>query len=71
MSGKYQQAGFHIISHDRLWQEKVHDAYKAKGNCLNPASVRNVVLYFIRGAGNGLKHLPERMRQLACLSPHT
>lgn len=36
MSGKYQLAGFHIISHDRLWQEQEHDAYKAKGKLHEP-----------------------------------
>lgn len=37
MSGKNQQAGFHPIRHDRLLQEQVHDAYKAKGKLPEPS----------------------------------
>ncbi len=37
MSGKYQQAGYKLIRHDRLWQEQVHDSYKAKGKLPEPS----------------------------------
>lgn len=37
MSSNYQQAGFHPIRHDRLLQEQVHDAYKAKGKLPEPS----------------------------------
>jgi len=36
MSGKYQHAGFNLIRHDWMWQEKVHDSYKAKGKIPEP-----------------------------------
>jgi NMD protein affecting ribosome stability and mRNA decay len=37
MGGKYQQAGYQLIRHDRLWQEQVHDSYKAKGKLPEPS----------------------------------
>jgi NMD protein affecting ribosome stability and mRNA decay len=37
MSGKQQQTGFHPIRHDRLLQEREHDAYKAKGKLKEPS----------------------------------
>jgi len=55
MSGKYQQAGFHIISHDRLWQEKVHDAYKAKGKLPEPSVCPQCGAVFHQGRWQWLK----------------
>ena len=55
MSIKNQQAGFRPIRHDRLLQEQVHDAYKAKGKLHEPSVCQQCGSVFHQGRWQWIK----------------
>lgn len=69
MGGKYQQAGFHLIRHDRLWQEQVHDSYKAKGKLPEPSVCPTCGAVFQHGRWQWLE-APEGAHAETCPACH-
>lgn len=69
MSGKYQQTGFHLIRHDRLWQEQEHDAYKARGKWPEPSVCSQCGAVFHHGHWQWLK-IPEGAHAVTCPACH-
>jgi hypothetical protein len=69
MSGKYQQAGFHQIRHDRLWQEQVHDSYKAKGKLPEPSMCPQCGAVFHQGRWQWMK-APDGAHSTICPACH-
>jgi len=69
MSGKYQQAGFHLIRHDRLWQEQEHDAYKAKGKLTEPTVCPDYGAVFHQGRWQWLE-APAGAHSATCPACH-
>lgn len=69
MSGKYQQAGFHPVRHDRLLQEQVHDAYKAGGKLPEPSVCPQCGAVFHKGHWQWLK-VPAGAHSATCPACH-
>lgn len=69
MSGKYQQVDRHIISHDRLFQEQVHDAYKAKGKLPEPTVCPSCGAVFHKGRWQWME-APEGAHSETCPACH-
>ena len=64
MGTRSSPPGFHqILRRDSMFEERVHDAYKAKRRFLNRASALNAAPYFMKGAGNGVKFQPAHTRK--------
>jgi hypothetical protein len=69
VSGKYQQAGFHIIRQDQMWQEKEHDAYKAGGKLPEPSVCPQCGAVFHQGRWQWLR-VPEGAHSATCPACH-
>jgi hypothetical protein len=65
MSGKYQQTGFNQIRNDQLWQEEVHDAYKAKGKLPEPTMCPQCGAVYHQGRWQWIK-APEGAHARSC-----
>lgn len=63
------QAGFHPIRHDRLLQEEVHDAYKAKGKLPEPTVCPQCQAVFQDGRW-GWREIPENAHSETCPACH-
>ena len=69
MSGKYQEAGFHLIRHDRLWQEEVHDAYKLAEKLPEPSVCPRCGAVFHKGRWQWLE-APMGAHSATCSACH-
>lgn len=63
------QAGFHPIRHDRLLQEEVHDAYKAKGKLPEPTVCPQCQAVFQEGRW-GWREIPKKTHSETCPACH-
>jgi NMD protein affecting ribosome stability and mRNA decay len=69
MSPQFDSSGFHPIRHDRLLQERVHDAYKLKGKLQEPSVCTQCGAIFHQGRWQWSK-APVNAHETICPACH-